>query len=83
MSDTNNETKFDVRLQERNLRKGLITKSDLEQHLSGLADMSEECESLDVDVELNIESPEGEAESTDAAASGPVLVSDPEPTAEQ
>ena len=82
MSDTNNESKFDIRLQERNLRKGLINKSDLEQHLAGLVDMSEECESLDVDVELNIESPEGEVENTDAPASGPVLVSDPEPAAE-
>ncbi len=82
MKNADNDYKFDSRLQERHLRQGIISKSDLEQHLEALPDMAEESESLGLDVDLNIESPEAEGADTEAQATGPVLVSAVEPEAQ-
>ncbi|MDP7038260.1 MAG: hypothetical protein QGI45_03820 [Myxococcota bacterium] len=82
MKNADNDYKFDTRLQERHLRQGVISSSDLEQHLEALPDMTEESESLGLDVDLNIESPEAQANEAEAPASGPVLVSAVEPEAQ-
>ena len=42
------EFRFDVRIQERMLKKGLVTESELEQRLSGLKDVEEEAEALEL-----------------------------------
>jgi len=75
MRNADNDYKFDTRLQERHLRQGIISNSDLDQHLKALPDMTEESESLGLDVDLNIESPEVQANEAEVPASGPVLVS--------
>ena len=82
MKNAENDYKFDIRLQERHLRQGIISNSDLDQHLEALPDMAEESESLGLDVDLNIESPEAQANEAEVAASGPVLVSAVEPEAQ-
>jgi len=49
MSLTNNKTinpwEWDVRVRERNLRKGVFDDKDVEKYLSQLADVSEQAES--------------------------------------
>lgn len=40
-ADLPKEMAFDVRIIERNLRKGIITKKDLEKHLKELPDRAE------------------------------------------
>ena len=81
MKKFDNDYKYDVRLQERHLRQGLIVKSDLEQYIEDLPDLSEESEVMGMDVDLNIESPEGELAQSEAQSTGPVLVSSDEPEA--
>ena len=83
MKNADSHYKFDTRLQDRHLRQGIITKSDLEQHLEALPDMSEECELLGMDVELNIESPESAPVETPEQRDGPVLVNLVEPEAQE
>jgi hypothetical protein len=42
------EFRFDVRIQERMVKKGLVQKDELDQRLSGLKDLEEESEPLDL-----------------------------------
>ena len=49
MVDRTKEFLFDKRLIERNLRQGLISKKDVEEHLAGAQDMADEAESIDVE----------------------------------
>lgn len=41
MSSRDEDRLFDVRTLERNLRKGLVTKKDLEKHIKGLPDAAD------------------------------------------
>ena len=41
-----NHWEWDVRVRERNLRKGILDDKDVEKHLSGLPDMSDQAESI-------------------------------------
>lgn len=43
---TINAWDWDVRVRERNLRRGIIDEKDLDKHLSQLADVSEQAEPL-------------------------------------
>jgi hypothetical protein len=45
---TINPWDWDVRVRERNLRKGIIDEKDIERHLSGLPDVGEQAESLGI-----------------------------------
>lgn len=54
--------KYDVRVRERFVAEGAITKSDLERHLSALADVAEQCE------EVELEQPALSKEQEDAVA---------------
>jgi hypothetical protein len=41
---------FDVRLVERNLRKGLITQEQVDAHVAGLVDLTEHFEVTDIGI---------------------------------
>jgi hypothetical protein len=43
-----NHWEWDVRVRERNLRKGILDDKDVEKHLAGLQDMSDQAESIGV-----------------------------------
>jgi hypothetical protein len=47
---TNNKTingwDWDIRVRERNLKKGMLEDKDVERHLSQLVDMSDQAESI-------------------------------------
>ncbi len=43
------EFRFDVRIQERMLKKGLVSEEELEQRLSGLKDVESESEELELE----------------------------------
>ena len=75
MKKLDNEYKFDSRLRARNLRQGIISKSDVEQYVEALPDLTEECELLGMDTDLDIESPESHENEADVTPSAPVLVS--------
>jgi hypothetical protein len=47
------EILYDVRLVERHIRQGLITRADYEAHLKKLQDAAEHADNLDVDVLAN------------------------------
>ncbi|MGO9832948.1 MAG: hypothetical protein ACLP1X_01900 [Polyangiaceae bacterium] len=49
MSNTNktiNAWDWDIRVRERNIRKGIIDDKDVEKHIAQLPDVSEEAESI-------------------------------------
>jgi hypothetical protein len=52
MATTNNKTintwDWDVRVRERNVRKGILDDKDIEKHLSALPDKAEEAEPINV-----------------------------------
>jgi hypothetical protein len=43
---TINSWEWDVRVRERNVRKGVFDEKEIEKHLSQLADVSEQAESI-------------------------------------
>ncbi|HTQ48977.1 MAG TPA: hypothetical protein VMI75_39735 [Polyangiaceae bacterium] len=43
---TVNPWEWDVRVRERNLRKGMLEDKDVEKHLSALSDVADQAESL-------------------------------------
>lgn len=43
------EFRFDVRIQERMVKKGLVSEEELQQHLSALKDVESESEELDLE----------------------------------
>jgi hypothetical protein len=43
---TINSWEWDVRVRDRNLRKGVFDEKDVEKHISGLPDASDQAESL-------------------------------------
>lgn len=43
---TINAWEWDVRVRERNLRKGILDEKDVEKHLSQLPDMADQAENL-------------------------------------
>jgi hypothetical protein len=47
-SKTINAWDWDVRVRERNLKKGLLTEKDVEKHQSQLADAAEQLDHLDL-----------------------------------
>lgn len=49
-----NERLFDVRLVERNINKGLITREEYEQHLKDLADRVEESDKIEAEFVENV-----------------------------
>lgn len=50
MAETTKEVVFDVRLIERHLRQGLITREEYEKHLAQLSDAEAEADVIDTDV---------------------------------
>jgi hypothetical protein len=52
MASTNNKTinawEWDVRVRERNLRKGILDEKDVEKHLAALPDAADQAESLGI-----------------------------------
>ena len=52
--------KFDKRVVERNLNKGLISQKDLDSHLKALPDMESEAEELILDAEEEEQAEEAE-----------------------
>ena len=49
MSETQNHILFDVRLIERNIRQGTITRQDYEKYLSELADREAQADVIDLE----------------------------------
>jgi hypothetical protein len=45
---TINHWEWDVRVRERNLRKGMLDEKDVEKHLSQLPDVSDQAESIGI-----------------------------------
>ena len=45
---TVNPWEWDVRVRERNLRKGVLEDKDVEKHLSALGDVADQAESLPI-----------------------------------
>ena len=45
---TINPWEWDIRVRERNVRKGVFDDKDIEKHLSGLPDMSEQAENVGI-----------------------------------
>jgi hypothetical protein len=45
---TINPWEWDVRVRERNLRKGILDDKDVEKHLGGLPDVADQAESIPV-----------------------------------
>jgi hypothetical protein len=43
---TINPWEWDVRVRERNLRKGILDEKDVEKHLGGLPDVADQAESI-------------------------------------
>ncbi len=43
---TINPWEWDVRVRERNLRKGIFDEKDVEKHVAGLVDVSDQAESI-------------------------------------
>ena len=39
---------FDKRILQRNLEKGLVTEKDYKKYLSGLKDLEQECDEIDL-----------------------------------
>lgn len=52
---------LDKRIVDRNLQKGLLSKKDIEKHLNGLKDVSDNAEYVDPTAEPEPEETEGEA----------------------
>ncbi|MDJ0765778.1 MAG: hypothetical protein QNJ97_22530 [Myxococcota bacterium] len=59
--------KFDTRIIERNIKKGILSKKEYEAHLANLRDLSEESEPIEVS--LYKEPQEAEETSKEAAPS--------------
>lgn len=57
----NQDLLFDIRVIERNLRKGLLDKAAFEKHLSSLKDMEENADFVDYTAEPEEEPQEGKA----------------------
>ncbi len=57
------ETLYDVRLVERHIRQGLITRADYDAHLKKLQDAADQADDLDMDVLAN-----GQAHDENAAS---------------
>lgn len=55
----NQDLLFDIRVLERNLRKGLLDKAAFEKHLSSLKDMEENADFVDYTAEPEEEPQEG------------------------
>jgi hypothetical protein len=47
------ETLYDVRLVERHIRQGLITRADYDAHLKKLQDQGDQADNVDMDVLVN------------------------------
>lgn len=43
---TINHWEWDIRVRERNLKKGILDDKDVEKHITGLVDMSDQAESV-------------------------------------
>jgi hypothetical protein len=43
---TINHWEWDIRVRERNLKKGILDDKDVEKHIAGLADMSDQAENV-------------------------------------
>ncbi len=46
-----NKLLFDKRVIKRNLKRGLITEAEYEQHVQGLTDLEENAEEIEVEIE--------------------------------
>ncbi len=48
MNKTINSWDWDIRVRERNVRKGILDDKDIEKHLASLPDISEQADSITV-----------------------------------
>lgn len=64
-----NEKAFDVRILERNLDKGLITREEYEKHLSGLDDVAGNATKLEAEFVEGVFDKDDDASASDDSAS--------------
>lgn len=66
----NQDLLFDIRVLERNLRKGLLDQATFEKHLSALKDMEENADFVDYTVEPEEDGQDAEGETAADADPG-------------
>lgn len=60
------EFRFDVRIQKRMVTKGVVGKEELEQRLSGLKDLEDESEVLDLEQPGSVSESSDDSEKSEA-----------------